>query len=257
MPDHSILFLDPSIEVTLPYQMDAGLQFGLGCFETILIRDKVFFLEEHLTRLNQSLGYFGMGCSISRDAVEALIQKQDLKHVALKLIVTEKNCFALVRPLPYGALDYHKGKKVTISRVIKSKYSSLVSHKTLNYGDNMWELKRAKQSGYDDCLFLNEEGHMTESCVANLFLVQDEQLITAPSSDGLLPGIIRNKIIEQFPVRQKHITRSDVMSCQAAFLTNSLLGAMHITQIDERNHFEEHHLIRQVKQFLGDVLPRR
>lgn len=256
MQDHSIIFLDQRNEGALPYHMDAGLQFGLGCFETILIRDKVFFLAEHLERLNQSLGHFGIKRSISCDSVNALIQKHELKQVALKLIVTEKNCFALVRPIPYGASDYHKGKKVTISRVVKSKHSSLVFHKTLNYGENMWELKRAKQSGYDDCLFLNEEGHVTESCLANLFLIQDEQLVTAPISDGLLPGIIRSKIIEQFPVRQEHMTRSDLSSCQAAFLTNSLAGAIHISQISERANLEEHPLIRQVMQFLGDVLPR-
>lgn len=251
---HFVL-IDPKGEASVPYRMDEGLPFGLGFFETILIRDRAFFLQEHLERLNQSLRHFGINAPISCELVQALIQEHNLQQLALKLMVTEKNRFALVRPIPYGVSDYQNGKKVTISKVVKSKHSPLVCHKSLNYGENMLELRRAKKAQYDDCLFLNEEGHLTESSVANLFLLQDEQLMTAPCSDGLLPGVIRNIVMEQFPVCEKHLTVEDLMSCQAAFLTNSLYGAMHIAQVDNVKKSGKHHLIRKVMQCLGDMLP--
>ena len=56
-----IIFIDENKNQSVLYKMDEGLQFGLGFFETILIRDKVYFLEEHLHRLNKSLETFGFG----------------------------------------------------------------------------------------------------------------------------------------------------------------------------------------------------
>ena len=37
-------------------EIDDGLNFGLGVFETILLRNgRVVFLDEHLTRINNSI----------------------------------------------------------------------------------------------------------------------------------------------------------------------------------------------------------
>ena len=115
-----IIFIDENKNQSVLYKMDEGLQFGLGFFETILIRDKVYFLEEHLHRLNKSLETFGFGSYVPFEAVEKLIQTYFLKNIALKIIATEKNLFAMTRPISYNLETYQMGKKVTISNVIKT-----------------------------------------------------------------------------------------------------------------------------------------
>lgn len=250
-----ILFVDPNKESPISYRMDEGIQFGLGFFETILIREKPYYLEEHTNRLNKSLAHFGMNRVVHTNTVEEFIHFHCLEHTALKLIVTQKNLFGMVRPIPYHAQNYQSGNKVTFSRVIKSRHSPTISHKTLNYGDNILELKRANKSGYDDCLFLNEDGYVTESAIANLFLVQNNELITPPISDGLLPGIIRQKIIEHFIVTESSIRKDQLITCQGAFLTNSLMGALPISHVDEVC-LPRHPFYGEVIQFLGTMIPQ-
>ena len=250
-----IIFIDENKNQSVLYKMDEGLQFGLGFFETILIRDKVYFLEEHLHRLNKSLETFGFGFYVSFEAVEKLIQTYFLKNIALKIIATEKNLFAMTRPISYNLETYQKGRKVTISNVIKSSHSKLLTHKTLNFGENILELRKAKESGFDDCLFLNEKGHITESAVANLFIIYKDKILTPPVSDGLLPGIIRQKVIENFTVYEEHITKEQLKSSQGGFLTNSLLGVAAISYVEDVK-MPIHPLCTEVAKFFGEMIPQ-
>lgn len=255
MQRNKFVFVDPKEESPVPYRMDEGRLFGLGFFETILIRDEPYFLEEHLHRLNQSLERFGMDRSVSAQMVEEVIRAKALKNTALKLIVTEKNLFASVRPIPYNEHSYQMGKRVTISRVTKSQHSQIAGHKTLNYAENMLELRGANKAGYDDCLFLNEKGHLTESALANVFVVVKGALVTPTLSDGLLPGIIRQKVMEHFNVCEDHVSQEQLASCEGAFLTNSLVGAMPISQVEEVN-VPRHPLCDAVIRFFGEMIPQ-
>ena len=52
------------------------------------------------------------------------------------------------------------------------------------------------------------------------------QLITPSLEEGLLPGILRSKILENYPVRQEAITPERIMNCEGAFLTNCIVGVI-------------------------------
>jgi 4-amino-4-deoxychorismate lyase len=247
-----IVLVDPQTDSFISYQMDEGLSFGLGFFETILVREKPYYLKEHLHRLNQSLTQFGFDRSLQVETVQNFINYHAIKDTVLKLIVTQKNQLALLRPIPYDKGSYASGKKVRFSKVIKSRNSQLIAHKTLNYGENMLALRSAQQAGYDDCLFLNEIGNVTESAIANLFMIQNNRLLTPPLEDGLLPGVIRSEILSHFPVLETPLRIDQVTSCQGAFLTNSLMGAMPITQIETRT-LPPHPLCEEVMQFFKEM----
>jgi len=250
-----IIYIDEEKNQAVLYKVDEGLQFGIGFFETILIREKAYFLKEHLQRLNNSLKKFGLENYVPFEAVEKLIQARSLKNTALKIIATEKNIFAMTRPISYNLETYQKGRKVTISNVIKSSHSKLLTHKTLNFGENILELRKAKESGFDDCLFLNEKGHITESAVANLFIIYKDKILTPPVSDGLLPGIIRQKVIENFTVYEEHITKEQLKSSQGGFLTNSLLGVAAISYVEDVK-MPIHPLCTEVAKFFGEMIPQ-
>ena len=250
---YQLVYIDPEGEGLIPYRMDEGLSFGLGFFETILIREIAFYLQEHLDRLNDSLEQFGFHCFVARENVEELIGIHRLRNTACKLIVTEKNGFVTTRPVPYDPQSYEVGAFITMSGVTRSMHSQLIRHKSLNYGEQILELRRARAKGFDDCLFFNERGYVTESTRANLFIIQSGKLITPPVSDGLLPGIIRQKIVDHFPACEEHITREQLTSCQGAFLTNSLLGVMPISQIEDVR-LKRHPLCQVVMDHFGPML---
>lgn len=213
----------------LTHYLDEGFLYGIGFFETILILKDVCYLKEHVDRINASLEAFDIDRRLSEATVRQLIKTHTWQDTVLKIVITQSNALAITRSIPYTDKHYQDGFSLTQSAVTKSSHSALIRHKTLNYGENLWAMKVAKKSGYDDCLFANEFGNITESAVANLFIIEDGQLITPSLEEGLLPGILRSKILENYPVRQEAITPERIMNCEGAFLTNCIVGVIKVS----------------------------
>lgn len=216
-----------------PY-LDDHFQYGLGFFETILVLEKGIFLDEHCRRLNNTLHHFHIPRFLDPSVLASFITTNNLHNIGLKILVTETIVVASTRALTYTDSYYDIGANVALSNIIKSSHSLLVRHKSTNYGDNILTLRQIHQDGYNDCLFTNEFGHLTESCIGNLFIIKDERLITPPLSDGLLPGIVRDYFINNYDVLELPITVDDLRQCNGAFLTNSLVGMINITHFLEQ-----------------------
>lgn len=231
----------------IPIKIDDGINYGIGFFETILVLEKPVFLQEHLNRLNHSLETFGIDRIITEKLVYEIIEKLNVKREALKISVTEKNIISSKRPLTYTEEYYKKGAEITVSPIVRSSKSFLAGHKSLNYGDLILSLRKAKKDGFDDCIFLNEKGFLVESTIGNVFIVKDGRLHTPEVENGLLPGIIRDYIIKDFDVVEGDIPIEDLLNCQGAFLTNSLAGVLKIKSIDG-NILPEHSIIDDISQ---------
>ena len=67
--------------------------------------------------------------------------------------------------------------------------------KTGNYLNNIVGLKEAKSRGFDDVLFANLAGELTEASTSNLAFIQGNRWITPPTSAGILHGITRAKTL--------------------------------------------------------------
>ena len=53
-------------------------------------------------------------------------------------------------------------------------------------------------------------GFLTEGCFTNLFVERDGQLLTPPLSRGLLPGILRETLIEDGKAIEQDLTRGEL-----------------------------------------------
>ncbi len=226
-----VIFIDiPNTNALIHY--DEGYSFGISFFETILVTHHGIFLDKHVQRINRSLEEFNISQRISVELIENIIRHYKLSTTALKLQVSEKNIIASVRGLTYSPDYYQRGAHVTLSKFVRSRHSPLIHHKSANYGDLILALRQAKHDGFDDCLLFNERGNLTESCIANLFILKDDTIITPPLSDGLLPGIIRDYLIHHYTIIEQSLTLNDLMHCDGAFLTNSLMGIVHIDKVN-------------------------
>jgi branched-chain amino acid aminotransferase len=54
----------------------------------------------------------------------------------------------------------------------------------------------ALMAGFDECIVLSENGHVSEGSAMNLFMVKRGQLVTTPTTENILEGITRNTIME-------------------------------------------------------------
>ena len=212
-------------------EIDDGIRYGLGFFETILVLDEPVFLEEHVVRINNSLEKFGFEKRVTEELVREIVCKYEIRNEALKITVTEKNGIVSRRGLSYGIEYYERGVDLAVSSIVRSSTSFLVGHKSMNYGDMILSLRNAKREGYDDCLFMNEDGYITETTIANIFLVKNGVIHTPDLSCGLLPGIVRRFILENYEVKEGSLKLEDMYGCEGAFITNSLLGVAKVRSV--------------------------
>jgi len=86
-------------------------------------------------------------------------------------------------------------------------------------------LKAAQALGYDEVLFLNQRGEVTEATIHNLFIQKNGRLITPPIGCGLLPGVHRRHILETNPrAVERTLTLEDLRQADAVYLCNAVRG---------------------------------
>ena len=226
-------------EITL----DGGFQFGLGAFETIAVENgRPVFLQRHLNRLERAASFLGLGSLQERKITEKSVQdylqerssqadpggslQAQLSHGALKIMLSEKNVVFQIRENHYTREMYEQGFVMDFSTVRRNETSPLVYHKTMNYADCILEKRAAAARGMQECIFLNTRGEITEGAVSNIFFVKQGQLFTPKVSCGLLPGIVREYLLDQKDVEETVIRPEDLPEFEECFVTNSLMGMM-------------------------------
>jgi len=104
-------------------------------------------------------------------------------------------------------------------------------HKTTRRALYESEFTRVRSEGYDEVLFLNERGELTEGAISNLFLRRNGRLLTPPLSSGVLPGVLRHHILATDPTaEEKVLSLDDLYAADAVFLGNSVRGLRKLTR---------------------------
>ena len=214
--------------------LDGGYFFGRGVFETILVKKKPIFLKEHIERLNRGIKTLHLGEEVLIDDIINIIDKYSINNCVLKIAVSEKNIVLEVRNNKYKSGDYLKGFALKISRINRNSNSKLSYIKSLNYLENIIEKEDAIKSGYDEVIFLNEKGFVAEGSMSNIFVVKEEKIYTPNIENGLLPGVVRKFIVQEFDVIEKEITVEDLFDADELFITNSLLGIMGVSKLEDK-----------------------
>lgn len=218
---------------------DEGYFFGIGAFETVAVENgQAVLLENHFARLERAMRFLELTPpmeEIRRKAEEALAKPEmHTGRKVLKITVSGENIVVGTRENNYCAHDYERGFCADYSRVRRNETSEFTYHKTLNYGDCLFEKRRAKAAGIDEPVFLNMRGELCEGATTNLFFVKDGEIFTPPVESGLLPGIMREYVMRHYPVTERIIVPHDVQEFEEMFVTNSLLGIMPVRKLGEK-----------------------
>lgn len=92
--------------------------------------------------------------------------------------------------------------------------------------DRAWRLAESR-SGFD-MLFFNERGELTEGGRSNVFVKLDGRWLTPPLSAGLLPGVMRQVLLDDPSMQpsERTLTRADLSRAEAILVCNALRGAL-------------------------------
>jgi para-aminobenzoate synthetase/4-amino-4-deoxychorismate lyase len=95
----------------------------------------------------------------------------------------------VVRPLPVDPSDFRLRYKTTDRRFL--------------------DLARQAEGAWET-LFVDPEGQLTEGSRTSIFVERDGKLLTPPLSRGLMPGILRAKLIEEGRAEEAELTPADL-----------------------------------------------
>lgn len=109
-----------------------------------------------------------------------------------------------------------------------------------NYVNTGLARSDAVRSGYDDCLFLTEEGYVSEGGTSNIVMVREGTLITPPPYMDILEGITLDCVLTiardmGYPVSVRPFHRSELFVADEAFICGTFSGITAVTRVDHRN----------------------
>lgn len=241
-----------------------ALNYGTGCFEGLRAyynRDSdqsyIFRMREHYQRLLDS-------CRVLRIVVPYTVD--DLCEITLTMM--RQNDFhedVYIRPLafkadpvikvtlegiedafgvfalPFGEYLPLRGIRVMTSawRRIDDNAIPARAKVTGSYINTALAVSDAHAAGFDDCIFLNADGHVSEGSAANLFIVRQGTVITPPITDNLLEGITRESLMtlardHNMPVVERHVDRSELYVADEVFLAGTGVQVVPVVEIDGR-----------------------
>ncbi len=231
--------------------LDKGLLFGWGVFETLRIYNKVpFMLNEHLWRMKTSAGKLEIAMDIEMDTLKShishFIDEAEIENGVLRITLTKgvngKSIIILShRPIAYKKNDYEQGFAAILSSIRRNATSPMSYMKTLNYMDNILAREEATNLGANEALLLNGEGNLCEGSMTNLFYIKEGQLYTPSNVCGLLPGIVRQLVIERIaPMLEIDVAEGEyepmrLFEADEAFITNSVMQIMPLVTVNHLN----------------------
>lgn len=253
-------------KAVVPIQTHA-LQYGTGCFEGIRAYYNkqakalfVFRMEDHFKRLFNSCRLLFITpshsvdelCSITKKLLQKNYEETDIyiRPFAFKADLRVgnfnlhelKDNFAIYTISMGRYLDTTKGIEAGVSswRRIPDNTIPPRGKITGSYVNTSLAKTEATQNGFGEALLLDFNGHIVEGSAENLFVVQENTLITPPLSEDILRGITRDTVMTiaqkelGLPVVERSIDRSEIYQFDEVFLVGTGAEITPVVKIDGR-----------------------
>ena len=233
-------------------------KFGIGLFETIKVTNRPIDFDIHMDRIFNSIKELNLNIKLERKFIENeilnYIENNNIINKALRLTVFDEGYNISTRDILYTQDMYIRGFKLNISP-IKRGNSILYKHKTTNYFENIYTKNYANEKGFDDGIFLNSEGTILECSMSNIFFIKDDILLTPSSNLPILNGTKKKRIIEacqelNIKVEQTEINVNEIHKFDFIFISNSLMGAMKVAQIEDILYDDKNIIFDRIVQAL-------
>lgn len=119
---------------------------------------------------------------------------------------------------------------------------------------SMQRRRSAQKEGYDDVLFLNPDGTISEVATSNIGFVRDGRVIWPRSAylAGITMTLLHQELDEQ--ILTEPLTLSDLPSMDAAFATNAATGVRAVSSVDTTEWpSEAHPLLKELRELYADI----
>jgi D-alanine transaminase len=236
---------------------DRGLQFADAIYEVVGLIDGLFFdEEEHLDRLERSVGEIGMAMPMARTPLKfvlrELARRNRLSDGLVYLQVTRgavrrdhavpeapprPSLIVTARSIdPAGTAE----KRADGIRVVTrpDERWARCDVKSTSLLANVLAKTAARQAGAFEAWLVDDEGFVTEGASTSAWIVDaDGKIVTRDLSHAILPGVTRRVMLAaaaegQMPLVERKFTLAEARGAKEAFISAATLGAMPVVAID-------------------------
>lgn len=107
------------------------------------------------------------------------------------------------------------------------------------YVNSVLAKQDAIDSGYDDCIFLDIDGHVCELSAANIFIVRDGVVITPDTASDILEGINRKTVLEiclaeGIPTATRRVDLTELYIADEVFAAGTSAFITPVLEVDKR-----------------------
>jgi para-aminobenzoate synthetase / 4-amino-4-deoxychorismate lyase len=163
-------------------------------------------LDRHLNRLKRSADAleFAFDRHLARNELQAATFRAGPSLV--RMLLSPSGAMAIeVRPLPAAAAE---PVEVEVVPLPVASDDFRLRHKTSDRG--FYDRARADSDAFE-VLFRDAAGYLTEGSFTNLFVERAGKLVTPPLSRGLLPGVLRERLIEEGRAIEGDLVEADLL----------------------------------------------
>lgn len=242
-----------------------GLNYGTGCFEGIRgywneAKKDLFILKAaaHFERIHQSARILHMQLDYSVDQLceiaAELIRRNNFREdvyirpllfmgderigVRLHGLTTEFTMFAV----PMADYIDTNGIRVAVSswRRIDDNAVPARAKITGAYINSALAKTEAHHKGFDEAIFLNPDGHVSEGSAMNLFMVRGNELMTPGVAHNILEGVTRRAVMQIAETElgmktiERNIDRTELYIADEIFLCGTGAQIAPVVEVDTR-----------------------
>lgn len=241
------------------FSFHQGLNYGACVYEGIRCYKTdqdvaVFRLKEHLDRFFYSASVLSMNLGFTKSQVEQaildLIKKNKITSgyirpiafysepkMGINILNSEVTFLILTwpwndtKPIDATTLSITKYRRLSPASVdIKAKIGGYYANGLLGFID-------AKKAGFEQPLFLDERGYLTEGAISNIFIVKGKTLYT-PTTRNILSGITRDTVISitkdlKLKVIEKDMKPEFLKNADEVFMTGTGIQLQSVKEIKD------------------------
>jgi branched-chain amino acid aminotransferase len=246
--------------------MTHAFNYGTGLFEGIrgyYVPEEenilVFRLKEHIERMIRNFSVLCMEAPETREQIEAIClevtrrsgfregiyirpicYKNELSLGPKLKGVESSFCCYVIKLGDY--CDIQSGLDVMVSswrRVSDNAMPTRVKS-TGSYLNSSLAATEARQAGFDEAVFLREDGTVAEGSAMNIFMIVNGKVITTPPTADILVGITRNTVMELarhevgLEVIERPIARTELYVCDELFFCGTGAQVAPVRSVDRR-----------------------
>lgn len=252
---HVISLYEPAISFA-----NRAFRYGDSLFESIRFTNgKIMFLADHVKRIKLSMTTLRMNVPAEfttaniEHLILNLIEKNNLKkeaRIRLTVFRNEGGFYTpdtndisfLIESETYETSGYtlnQRGLWVDIYAEIKKQINKISNLKTGSALMYVMAGITKKSLKLDDCLLVNDNGHIIESINSNIFVIKNGTLYTSPITDGCIDGVMRKQILaiaaqNKILAFEQSLTVHTLTDGDEVFLTNAIKGIQWVGQFKNK-----------------------